>query len=113
MTDPLIEAMAIAIAPHLEGGRDFDRMPCDKSAALVEWLVNGETESCASQDDAREAAQAALSVVKQHLTSAVLDVRARNAGNFERNGAVWEAYDKAVLDCHAAITAALEGNEHE
>jgi len=39
----------------------------------------------------------------ERAAAKVLDVRVANAGNFERSGAVWEAYDKAVLDCHAAI----------
>lgn len=42
---------------------------------------------------------------------AIRNVRAKNAGDFERNGAAWEAYDRAVLDCHAAV-AALGSNGH-
>jgi len=43
-------------------------------------------------------------MTKDDAIKAIEDVRARNAGNFERSGAVWEAYDKAVLDCHAAVS---------
>jgi Lar family restriction alleviation protein len=39
------------------------------------------------------------------LVGALIDVRARNAGSFEREGKVWEAYDRAVLDCIAAVEA--------
>ena len=34
-----------------------------------------------------------------------LGLRQANAGSFERTGAVWEAYDRATLDAHAAIRA--------
>jgi hypothetical protein len=52
--------------------------------------------------------QAAMASVIAHATSVIIDVRARNAGNFERSGAAWEAYDKAVLDCHEAVAALTE-----
>lgn len=41
----------------------------------------------------------------QRVLEAILDVRARNAANFDRSGAAWEAYDQAVRDCHAAVEA--------
>lgn len=39
----------------------------------------------------------------EDVLNSVIGIRAANAGNFERSGAVWEAYDKAVLDCHEAL----------
>lgn len=43
----------------------------------------------------------------EEAARAILDVRARNAGNFDRTGAAWEAYDRAVLDCHEAIRSRI------
>lgn len=42
---------------------------------------------------------------REKALEAAINVRAANAGNFERSGAVWEAYDKAALDCHEALRA--------
>ena len=39
----------------------------------------------------------------ERLREALLEVRRKSAANFDRNGAAWEAYDRAVLDCIAAI----------
>jgi len=129
-TDPLIEAMADAY----EAERAMWRVVPDTSSQWNDhgtmrykrsWVINDMEQiplrrsqriHLSTENTKRflheQATQAALSVVKQHLTSAMLDVRTR-AGSFERSGAVWEAYDKAILDCHDALLAALEGNKHE
>jgi hypothetical protein len=111
-TDPLIEKMAMAIAPHLEGGRDFDRTPADRIAAR-QWFRQGMCAvNDATQDDAREAAQAALSVVKQHMTSAESVERASRAVD-----ATACIGDFGINNCNevftAALLAALKGNDHE
>jgi len=71
-----------------------------------ERVRNGGFDECL--DSADSLGRRCIAAVIAHATSAIIDVRARNAGNFERKGAVWEAYDKAVLDCHAAVAALPE-----
>lgn len=61
MTIPpeMIEACARAIAPYMEGGREYDQMPPDR-IALRKWSREGMCSfNDATQDDAREAADAA------------------------------------------------------
>lgn len=41
---------------------------------------------------------------KEGAGEAILDVRSANAGNMERRGQEWRAYDTATLDCHTAIS---------
>ena len=60
---------------------------------------------CFLPEHAVDAARAIIPMVLEHAAQKVLDVRARNAGNLNRQMAEWEAYDKATLDCHAAICA--------
>ena len=42
---------------------------------------------------------------------ALIAVRQRNASDFSRSGAVWEAYDQAVLDCLKAVEEVARSNE--
>ena len=37
--------------------------------------------------------------------AAIEDLRAANAGNLNREGREWSAYDTACIDCHRAIAA--------
>jgi len=61
--DALVEAMARAIAPEMEGGREYDQMPPDR-IALRKWAREGMVSyNDATQDDARCAARAALRAV--------------------------------------------------
>jgi hypothetical protein len=79
--------------------------------AMAQAILDSIYESCdIVPSEAMTAAQAAHAVVIAHAAAAIIDVRARNAGNFERKGVVWEAYDKAALDCYKAV-AALSGGE--
>jgi hypothetical protein len=56
--DEVIEAAARQLAPHMEGGRDFERMPPDR-LALRKWSREGMCDTNdATQDDALEAASA-------------------------------------------------------
>lgn len=62
MTIPpeMIEACARAMAPHMEGGREYDQMPPDR-IALRKWFREGMCSiNDATQDDAQEAALAAI-----------------------------------------------------
>ena len=47
------------------------------------------------------------------LVEALVDVRAQNAADMKRSGAVWEAYDRAVLDCIAATATAHDGSRDD
>lgn len=42
---------------------------------------------------------------------AIEGLRAANAGNLNREGREWSAYDLACLDCHRAIAALRAGGE--
>jgi hypothetical protein len=60
----LIERVARAIAPHLVGGREYDQMPPDRRA-LRDWSRQGMCSfDDATQDDAKEAAQAAIAQIQ-------------------------------------------------
>jgi hypothetical protein len=104
MTDPLIEAMgrAIFFTPN-----SAERSQGELHRMWVEWI--GE------RGKAIEQAQAALSVVKQHLTSAESVERAAISWAGARG---WPFIDEAIRESYrhsmkAALLAALEGNEHE
>jgi hypothetical protein len=60
------EAVARAFAPMLEGGREFDQMPPDRRTLKI-WNRAGMC-SCndATQDDAREAAELAITALDKH-----------------------------------------------
>jgi len=61
----IIERAARAIAPMLEGGREFDQMPADRGMLKV-WARQGMCDvNDASKDDAREAARAVLSALRE------------------------------------------------
>lgn len=61
MTD--VEKVARAIAPHMQGGREFDQCPPDR-IALRKWSREGMCSvGDATQAEAMEAAQAALSAI--------------------------------------------------
>lgn len=53
------------------------------------------------QPDARDARIA-------ELEARLLNVRAKNAADMKRNGAVWEAYDRAVLDRIQALKGSTD-----
>ena len=62
--DATVERVARSLAPHLEGGREFDQMPKDR-AQLRQWTAQG---MClindATQDDATWLAQEAIKAAK-------------------------------------------------
>lgn len=83
----------------------------DAAAELLDTLLVATEPTMLSPEDAeREITQA----FARHRTRATPTdsesverlevVRRENAGNFERTGAAWEAYDRAVLDCIAALS---------
>lgn len=65
MTDfAILERVARAIAPHLEGGRDFDVMPPTR-AVLRLWSREGMCNTNdATQDDAMDAAKDVLQAIR-------------------------------------------------
>ena len=69
MTDKAIEAAAMALAPEMEGGREFDKMPIDRTQ-LREWARKA---MCgfndATQEDAKEAARAVLEAIIAALSA--------------------------------------------
>jgi hypothetical protein len=57
------ERVARTLAPHLEGGREFDQMPPDRRTLKI-WRANGMcSTNDATQEDAIDAATAALSAM--------------------------------------------------
>lgn len=81
MTIPpeMIEAVARAMAPHMEGGREYDQMPPDR-IALRKWSREG---MClindATQDDAREAADAAIRTLAPMMAEVMAEVADKRA----------------------------------
>lgn len=62
----LVKRVAKIIAPHLEGGREFDQMPPDR-VALRKWRREGMcSTNDATQDDALEAARAVAPMLIAH-----------------------------------------------
>ena len=65
--DKAIEAAAMALAPEMEGGREFDKMPIDRTQ-LREWARKA---MCgfndATQEDAKEAARAAIAAYLRNV----------------------------------------------
>jgi hypothetical protein len=58
-----VERVARTLAPHLEGGREFDQMPPDRRTLKI-WRANGMCgTNDATQEDAIDAATAALSAM--------------------------------------------------
>lgn len=71
MTDELVEIAARVIAPHMEGGREFDQMPPDR-IALRKWSREGMcSTNDATQDDAREAGCAILAAATPAIDARV------------------------------------------
>lgn len=61
--EDVVERVARVLAPHMEGGREFDQMPHDRMA-LRKWAREGMCNTNdATQDDALEAAQAAIAAI--------------------------------------------------
>lgn len=59
-----VEAVARKLAPFLEGGREYDQMPATRRELKI-WSRNGMALiNDATQDDALEAAQAAITALK-------------------------------------------------
>ena len=68
----LVEIAAKVLAPHMEGGREFDQMPPDR-IALRKWCREGMcSTNDATQDDALEAATAALAAVTPQIEARVV-----------------------------------------
>jgi hypothetical protein len=64
MTD-LIERVARVLAPHLDGGQEFDKMPINRSM-LRSWNRRGMCSiNDATQDDAMEAASEVINEVRR------------------------------------------------
>ena len=63
--DAMVARVARVLAPHMEGGREFDQMPHDRMA-LRKWAREGMCNTNdATQDDALEAAQAAIAAMQE------------------------------------------------
>lgn len=74
----LVEVVARLIAPHLEGGRKFDRMPCDRRD-LRKWCREGiALANDATQDDAREVAELVIPLVQQAERADVVAIIAKH-----------------------------------
>ena len=61
-----VEAVARKLAPFMEGGREYDQMPATRRELKI-WSRNGMALiNDATQDDAQEAATAAITVLDAH-----------------------------------------------
>lgn len=61
-----VEAVARKLAPFLEGGREYDQMPATRRELKI-WSRNGMALiNDATQDDAQEAATAAITALDAH-----------------------------------------------
>lgn len=91
----LVEIAAKVLAPHMEGGREFDQMPADR-IALRKWCREGMcSTNDATQDDALEAATAALAAVTPQIEARVVGeivawLRGIGFGDADQNRAKFE-----------------------
>ena len=76
MTDET-EAVARALAPLLEGGREFDQMPATRRTLKIWHRASMCSVNDATQEDAREAAELAIAALDKH--------RIKGAGEVEQN----------------------------
>ena len=65
MTDET-EAVARALAPMLEGGREYDQMPPDRRTLKIWHRASMCSVNDATQEDAREAAELAIAALDKH-----------------------------------------------
>jgi len=120
----LVEIIAaITLAPFMEGGRGFDRMPADR-IALRKWSREGMcSTNDATQDDALEAASAVLAVVIPQIEARVADwlendatqteqeaarIVANTTGNPRKNAAEWEM----LVSLKRGIAAAIRRGDY-
>lgn len=65
MTDE-IEAVARAIAPYIEGDREYDHMPANRRELKIWSSARMCSRSDATQESARDVAQAIINVLDKH-----------------------------------------------
>lgn len=103
--DKAIEAAAMALAPEMEGGREFDKMPIDRTQ-LREWARKA---MCgfndATQEDAKEAARAVLEAIREPTPKMIEN------GNIalSRNGVDSVIDDDSTHCWQAMLDTALKG----
>ena len=84
-----VEAVARAVAPMMEGGREFDQMPPTR-LELRQWSRSGMcSTNDATQDDATELAQAAIATLDAVRGDQVARV------------VEWLRKENGLCDCHA------------
>lgn len=98
MTD-MIEQIAQALAPFLEGGREFDQMPNGEEAKRAWYRANMCGLNDATKEDAIEAAQAILPLIEAR----VLAERERCAGVAEWRNPSSAEYQRGRSDAAKAI----------
>lgn len=97
----LLERVAKIIAPHLEGGREFDQMPPDR-VALRKWCREGMcSTNDATQDDAIEIA---------HAVAPLLIALVREA---ERADVVTQDDSLVEVVAQVLVAAKIECGEHK
>jgi len=102
MTD-ITEKLARAIAPELEGEREFDRMPPDK-VARRKWHREGMCgPNDATQEDAREVVGLMLPIIARREREAVEAMRERCAGVAEWQNPGSTEYQRGRSDAATAI----------
>jgi hypothetical protein len=119
----LVEKVARALAPYLEGGREYDQMPSDR-IALRKWNIQG---MClindATQDDAKEAAAAAIEAMRPEIEREIADwldedatqtehearqIVANTRGNARKNAQEWAT----LVSLKRGISRAVRAGEH-
>lgn len=96
--------------PDGEHPDSVEYVRADRLAALEASLAD-EHDSALVLANRNAALEAERAADKARVLDAITAVRGNNAGDFKRSGAVWEAYDQAVRDCHEAARAALAKQE--
>lgn len=100
----LIEQIARAIAPYLEGGREFDQMPNGEEAKRAWYRANMCGLNDATKEDAIAAAQAILPLIE----AAVLAERERCAGVADELAAERDALEARVRELEGAASVLLK-----
>ena len=100
MSGELVERIARALAPHMEGGREFDQMPKDTPTLKVWHRANMCSFNDATQEDALAAAETAIIPILNAEIAAAVERSAviaewRNPGSTE--------YQRGRSDAAAAI----------
>lgn len=95
----LVERIARVIAPHMEGGREFDQMPKDKAALKAWHRANMCSFNDATQEDALAAAADFIPIIDAEIAAE----RERCAGVAEWRNPGSSEYQRGRSDVAAAI----------